>query len=140
TKRDRAFGNRAYRDDTFAGFRLTMNIFDGLRSSNESASLNIKSKAAETRLNHVIKTLNDQFEIIKEEMIHAHELTHVSEEKIKQGELYFKKTLREYDKGIKNSLDVLNSLQRIVSFKTEYAKIRLDYQNKKASLLKMKGI
>ena len=140
TSREREFTNLSDRDDTYAGVRLTMNIFDGFKSSSESASQSAKSAAADTKLKYITEKFKGQFEVIKEEMKHAHELTHFSEEKIKQGEVYFKRTLEEYDKGIKNSLDVLSSLQRIVSFKTEYATIRLDYQNKKTALLKIKGI
>ena len=140
TARDRTFLDRADRDDTFAGVRLTMNLFDGNKSSSEFAAVAAISAAAEARLKYIFEEELAEFAIIQEEMKHAHELTHVSENKIKKGESYFKRTLEEYDKGVKNSLDALSALKRVVSFKAEYAKIRLDYQNKKAALKKMKGI
>lgn len=141
TQRQRLeFENRSDRDDTYIGIRLTMNLFDGSRSSSEAAAQSSKFAASEANSRYVAEEMSSEFEVVQEEMKHAHELTHVSEDKIKQGDVYFRRTLGEYDKGIKNSLDVLSSLQRIISFKTEYARVRLDYQNKKAALLKLKGI
>lgn len=140
TVRQRDFLDRADRDDTWVGVRLTMNIFDGDRSNSEARFLEAKASSIKEKLNYLFNEKEAEFKIIQEEMKHAHELTHVSEDKMKKGNTYFVRTIREYDKGVKNSLDALSSLQRIVSFKVEYAKIRLDYQNKKMALQKMKGI
>lgn len=140
TVRQRDYLNRADRDDTWLGIRLKMNIFDGNKSSSESAFFAARAAAEKEKSKYANKEESVRFKMFQEEMKHAHELTHYSEDKVKKGEIYLQRTLKEYDKGVKNSLDALSSLKRIVSFKAEYAKIRLEYQLKKATLERIKGI
>ncbi len=73
-------------------------------------------------------------EIAKEELKHIHELIHVAEKRIELGKAYLRGTIDEYNRGVKNAPDVLNSMQRYVSYQRRYIDLRRDYQVSKAGL------
>ena len=135
TLRDRDYVDITRRDDTIAGIRLSFPLFDGLQSKHLASALSLQSEALDMQARQKEKTIQARLKIAKEEIKHHHELTHVAESRIEMGVKYFQKTLSEYDRGIKNSPDVLGALQRKIVFRRRYAEIKRDYQSFKTDLL-----
>lgn len=69
-----------------------------------------------------------------------HKLIHTSEENIKESEQYLRNTRDEYNRGIKNSPDVLQASQRLVTAKLRYADVKKDYQIARSTLMGLIGI
>ncbi len=125
TLRDRDYLDYGLRNDTVAGVRFTLPLFDGFQSSRESSSLGLQSVA--------------RFEELQEEMKHSHDLIHGAEKRIVKAQNYLNRTLSDYDRGVRNSVDVLGALQRLIQFQHRYAELRKEYQSSKAELLSMMG-
>jgi outer membrane protein TolC len=135
TLRDRDYLDFERRDDRVAGVRLSIPLFDGLQSKAIASSLAMQGDALEMQAKQKEKIIQAKFQIAKEEIKHHHELTHVAESRIVMGGRYLAKTLSEYDRGVKNSPDVMGALQRQIAFRRRYAEIKRDYQLFKADLL-----
>jgi outer membrane protein len=139
TTRDRDFLDSSLRNDTAVGVRLSLTLFDGLQARNAAASAGLRTEALEQQTAQQERTVRARWKIAQEEMKHTHELTHESEKRVQQGKAYLAKTLAEYDRGVKNSPDVLGASLRFLSFRRRYAEIRRDYQLAKADLLAIAG-
>jgi outer membrane protein len=139
TLREREYLSQNLRSDTAVGVRITLQLFDGLQSSREASSLSAQGEAYSSRAAQEARIARSRLRAAQEALKHEHELIHLAEERIKQGALYYKKTVSEYDRGVKNSPDVLGALQRQISFKRRYAELRRDYQDSKSELLGMIG-
>jgi outer membrane protein TolC len=135
TLRDRTFDSTSERVDVVGGVRLQFNLFDGMQSSAESKSYSLQSASLEKTATQRLRHLNAQIKTIQGEMIHLHELLHTSEDRIQQGLSYLKSTQEEYDRGVKNSPDLLGAVERYVSYQEQYVERRRDYQLSKVKLL-----
>lgn len=139
TLRDRDYLSIDRRDDRVAGIRLTFQIFDGLRAKSLASSHALQAQAYENQAAQKRRGTEAQFILAKEEMKHMHELIHEAEKRIEQGKAYLTKTLSEYDRGVKNSPDVLGAIIRQNQFRRRYAEIRKNYVYAKTDLLSILG-
>ena len=120
------------------GIRMTLE-FDGFDNQSMSTSEHYQAMA------------NDNYKMQKRieldtEYINAtklfnlnHELVHASEENIKKSEHYLKNTREEYLRGIKNSPDVLQASQRLITAQIRFAEVKKDYQLAKVAILGLLG-
>lgn len=134
TLRDRDYLGQSLRDDTVVGLKLSVDLFDGFQSRNAAAALSLQAQGFEQQANQKTSSMEAQIEIAKEELKHIHELIHVAEKRIELGKAYLRGTIDEYNRGVKNAPDVLNSMQRYVSYQRRYIDLRRDYQVSKAGL------
>ncbi|MBL7716563.1 MAG: TolC family protein [Bdellovibrionales bacterium] len=139
TLRDRDYLSIGQRDDRVAGIRLTFQLFDGFQAKSIASSYSIQAQAYENQAIQKRRDTEADFTLAKEEMQHMHELIHQAEKRIEQGKLYLSKTLSEYDRGVKNSPDVLGAILRQNQFRRRYAEIRKNYVFSKAELLSILG-
>jgi outer membrane protein len=139
TLRDRDYVDQALRNDTVAGFRLTLHLFDGFESIRQASASGKQAEAQEGKAYQETRKAHAKLRLVQEEMKHQHELIHTAEGRIELGQSYLSRTLGDYDRGVKNSVDVLGALQRLIQFKSRYAELRRDYQQSKAELLGMLG-
>ena len=139
TFRERDYLSAKDRDDTAIGIRVSFNFFDGGESFNnaqvyihEVRALSSKKEQAqvmlETRLNNKCQYLS----VIDK-------LVHIADENIKKSEVYFKNTLEEYRRGIKNSVDVLQASNRLITSKNEWIERKKDYLITQAEIDSLKG-
>jgi outer membrane protein TolC len=121
------------------GVRLTMELFDGLKSSVEATSSVYKAEAKRLMARYVERESEAQFRMLKEDLIHTHEVMHYVLDRIKKSDDYLKLTLKEYDRGVKNSLDALTAMQRYYQYEKDYLKKKKEYHFIKADLLALLG-
>lgn len=135
TFREREFDDREDRDETVTGGKVSLPLFDGLQSRAMARSNRLRSEAAAQERDHVAKTLELEAETGKKALQRLHDLVHSAEEGVNLGNQYLKNTRNEYVRGVKNSPDLANALEKYVDLKRRDAEIRLEYQLHKAHLL-----
>lgn len=139
TLREREFTDQNLRTDAAVGLRLTLHLFDGFQSAREASAQSLHAEALGSRAAQEARLARSRLKVSQEELKHAHELIHALEERVKQSEEYYSKTLSEYDRGVKNSPDVQGALERKLAFRRRSAELRRDYQESKAAILGMVG-
>jgi outer membrane protein TolC len=139
TLRDRDYLSIQDREDTVVGVRLTFEIFDGMRSYNQSTSTHYQAESKKLMARYAEKQTDAQFIMSQEDMKHTHEVMHYIEDRIKKSKDYLSFTLKEYDRGVKNSLDALVAMQRYYRYERQYLEKKKEYQIIKSDLLAILG-
>lgn len=139
TLRERDFEDRADRYETVGGVKLTFNLFDGLQSRAEAASLGMEAEGLSRQAAQTARELGAQFEGSKQQLRLMHDLIHSAERSVEQSSEYLKRTQSEYTRGVKNSPDVFSATEKYIDMKRRYAEIRRDYQLAKTDLLATLG-
>lgn len=134
TLRERDYLSRSLRDDTAVGVRLSLGVFDGLRSRAEASALALKAQGLARQRTQRELALDARVRAAKEYLKHDDELVHWAEARIEQGRRYLALTLGEYERGVKNSADVLAAAQKHLAFTRQHADRRRDYELAKAAL------
>ncbi|MFP5386869.1 MAG: TolC family protein [Bacteriovoracia bacterium] len=136
--------NRDYRernrlDAQAIGVRLTIELFDGLESSVEATSNQYRAEAKRLMSLYSERQSESKFSMLKEDLIHTHEVMHYVLDRIKKSKDYLRLTLKEYDRGVKNSLDALTAMQRYYRYEKDYLEKKKEYHVIKADLLTLLG-
>lgn len=139
TLRDRDYLAIRERDDRVIGLRLTFEIFDGLKGHNQAKATYYQAESKRIMARHVEKQSEAQFLMLKEDMKHTHEVMHYVLDRIGKSKEYLKRTISEYDRGVKNSLDALTAVQRYYRYEKQYLEKKKEYQITKADLLALIG-
>lgn len=139
TLRDRDYLSQTDRYDIVGGVRLTFELFDGLESKAEGASLSWQADAYENQAQQTARELQAQFETSKQALGLTHDLIHSAEVSVEKGKQYLTNTLAEYARGVKNSPDVFGATQKYVDFKRRAAELRRDYHLARADILAALG-
>lgn len=140
TLREREYPSARQRDDLAVGGKLSLRLFDGGAERAEARARRLEAEGAEKSLAQRRADLRARVRIIEEDLKHDHELVHFAEDRIEMARRYFNSTLDEYDRGVKNSLDVHAAAQRLLGFRRQLAERRRDYGLTKAGLLKEHGL
>jgi outer membrane protein TolC len=139
TLRDRDYLSIQDREDTVVGLRLTFEIFDGMRSYNQSTSTYYQAESKKLMARHTERQTDAQFIMFQEDMKHTHEVMHYIEDRLSKSKDYLRLTLNEYDRGVKNSLDALWAMQRYYRYEKQYLEKKKEYQIIKSDLLAILG-
>lgn len=139
TLKDRDYLAMRERDDRVVGIRLTMELFDGRKGSTESSAAHYQAESKRMMARHTEKQTEARFLMLKEDLKHTHEVMHYVLDRIKKSKDYLDLTLKEYDRGIKNSLDALTAMQRYYRYEKQYLEKKKEYQVIKADLLSIIG-
>ena len=70
-------------------------------------------------------------------MIYLHELFHRSEDRLSQAEKFLNHIFEDYDRGVKDSTDVLTALQLYQTVQESYVNQKKTYQKVKCALWAM---
>lgn len=120
------------------GIRLTFE-FDGFNNKSVSSSKYYQAMANDYYKKQRKLELDARYSNAMKLFTLNHNLVHSSEENIKKSEYYLKNTRDEYLRGIKNSPDVLQASQRLITAQVRYAEIKKDYQLAKVEILGLVG-
>lgn len=139
TLRDRDYLSQSARDDRVIGARITFELFDGLHSQNLATVNHYQAEARRLQGKYIEKQTEAKYIMLKEELLHTHEVMHYVEDRIKKSKDYLQITLDEYDRGVKNSLDALTAMQRYFRYEKQFLEKKKDYQNIKSDILSLRG-
>ena len=139
TLRDRDYLAINARDDRVVGVRMTIDLFDGLKGRNQATATHYLAEAKRLQARYAEKKTDARYLMLKEELLHTHEVMHYIEDRIKKSRDYLKLTLNEYDRGVKNSLDALTAMQRYFKYEKQYLEKKKEYQVTKADILSLRG-
>lgn len=139
TFRDRERPARQDRDEYALGVRISMNLWDGGESFAQASTQRLATDAHKAELGQQRIAVDAEIRAAQEEMKHAHDLIHGVEDRVEQAAKYVAHTMSEYDRGVKNSPDALNALEKRLGFRRRLVEIKLDYQVAKATLLQHLG-
>ncbi len=135
TQKDRDYFSYSERNDLTLGVKVSMNLFDGGESYNQSKTLYLRTSAVEKEAQQVRRELGADYLNAKSLLELTHSQIHNAEDNVKKSEQYYKNTLNEYGRGIKNSPDVLQASQRLVNARLRLIELKKDYQVSRSSLL-----
>jgi hypothetical protein len=102
-------------------------------SQSKAASLEEKSMTADVKQRN--RDFHAEVKTIQEELMHLHELIHNSEERLKVGEKYLQSTQSDYDRGVKNSPDVISAIEKVIGFRKEFLERKLAYHRARDRLV-----
>lgn len=139
TLRDRDFPQPRDRDDTVVGLRLTMELFDARKGSREAIASAYQAESKRLMARYAEKQTAAKFLMLQEDLSHTHEVMHYVLDRIKKSKEYLNLTLKEYDRGVKNSLDALTAVQRYYRYEKQYLDKKKEYQLIKADILSILG-
>ena len=139
TLRDRDYLAIRERDDRVVGLRLNFELFDGFKSSNQSTATYYQTESKRLMARHLERQTDAQFLMYQEDLKHTHEVMHYVEERISKSRDFLKITLKEYDRGVKNSLDALTAMQRYYRYEKQLIGKKKEYQIIKTDLLQILG-
>jgi outer membrane protein TolC len=140
TFRERDYLCAKDRDDTVLGFKINFNLFDGGDSFNsaqsyihEVRSLSARREQAKINLQALLTNKTKYLAVIDN-------LVHIAEENTKKSQQYFNNTIAEYKRGIKNSVDVLQASNRLISSRNEWIDRKKEYLITQSEIDSLKGL
>ncbi len=139
TLRERDYLAIRERDDRVVGLRLTMELFDGRKGNTQATAAKYQAESKRILARYTEKQTEAKFLMLKEDLKHTHEVMHYVLDRIKKSQDYLNLTLKEYDRGVKNSLDALTAMQRYYRYEKQYLEKKKEYQVIKADILSILG-
>lgn len=139
TLRDRDYLSQSARDDQVIGARISFDLFDGGKSLNEKSAAHYQAEAKNLEGQYLEEKTDAQYRMLKEDLLHTHEVMHYVQDRITKSKDYLRITLDEYNRGIKNSLDALTAMQRYYRYEKQYLEKKKEYQTIKADILALRG-
>jgi outer membrane protein TolC len=109
------------------GLRASMNLFDFTSGNREAQALKSEAESSKSEANYLTQQIENEAHSEIASLDFFHNQIHEAEENIKRAEGYFKLTLSEYSRGVKNSPDVLGSVDKLFEVKTKYLEILRDF-------------
>lgn len=138
-EREREFARAGDRQETAVGVAISLSLAQGLEGIFE-ASARGKEAAALTRLADFEKSETET--ILHQEMSELkflHGQVHAAEENIGRAERYYRLTQSEYNRGVKNSPDVLGASEKLYGNRLKWLQIVRDFQMAKSAALAKLG-
>lgn len=138
-QREKDFISSIDRDEYAFGLRMTVDFPAGFESNREAASFYYQSKSAASLANIQKREIETHMNNKMSELNFLHDQVHNADENIKRALSYYKSTQSEYQRGVKNSPDVLAASQRLFEMKHKRLELVRDFQVSKGHLLAQMG-
>jgi outer membrane protein len=113
--------------ETVLGVRLSMNLFDFTSGNQEASALRQEAQGSRAEAKYLFKQIENEAHSEIETLDFLHKQLHDAEANIERANGYFKITMEEYKRGVKNSPDVLGSVDQLYEIKAKYFEILRDF-------------
>ena len=133
TFRERNFYTQSDRLDSAVGVRFTLE-FDGFQQKVDGEAFAARARASSLRAAQIKAETATVFNTSKQELVLIHDLLHVGQKNVEKSQEYLSAILSEYNRGVKNSPDVLSASLKNLEFKKRFAELRRDYAVESARL------
>jgi outer membrane protein len=138
-ERDKEFANASDRTESAVGLKATLSLANALDSASESRAFRQQAissqKLAEMQKQEI--EIHIENEMAELELLHSQ--VHQAEENITRAEKYYKLSLSEYARGVKNSPDILGASEKLLNMKDKKISIIRDFQLAKVHILSKMG-
>lgn len=139
TQKDRDYFNSSARNDYTVGFKVSMDLFDGGESFNQAMTKSLEEKALSYSHKSVMQKTKLEFDYALKKLELVDKQLHGAEKSSESSDRYYKNTLSEYSRGVKNSPDVLGASQGFIEAKEKVIELRKDYEIALANLNHLLG-
>ena len=126
------------REERYMGLRASWSLGKTVDAAVQKRSLRAQLKAQELVTNYQVQLSEVMNSSKLEELKTLHSFVHDSEENIKIARGYFNQTLKEYGRGVKNSLDVLAATEKYIATQVKLSEITRDFNSLYARQLALK--
>ena len=138
-QREKDFLSAIDRDEYTVGIKVTIDIPAGLESNRDAAAYHYQAKSAQNLAIIRRREIETHLKNEMNELNYLHDQVHNAEENIKHAEKYYRLTQSEYNRGVKNSPDVLGASQRLLAMRHKRLEIVKDFQLSKGHILSQLG-
>lgn len=139
TERDKSYISSADRDEYAFGLRISINLPAGLESNRDAAYYHYQAKSSDALASIQKREIETHIQNETNVLTFLHDQVHNADENIKRALAYYKSTQSEYNRGVKNSPDVLAASQRLFEMKHKRLELVRDFQIAKGHLLAQMG-
>lgn len=129
------FPNRQDREESTVGVRMTLNFSGVWESQKQASSLQKQALASEQIAEYKKLEIEAHLESEMSELRLLHDQVHEAETNIELAQKYYRLTLSEYARGVKNSPDVLGASEKLFLMREKRNQIIRDFQISKAHVL-----
>lgn len=112
----------------YTGLELKFSLGEVATSIALRQARDIEAKAHLQLKENTYQVNKNSFVALSENIKALHELFHDAESSVKEAEAYVTRILKEYDKGVKNSIDALNATRQAYDARREGLSILRDYK------------
>jgi outer membrane protein TolC len=126
TFRERNFFTQSDRMDSAVGVKFTLE-FDGFQQKVDGEAFAARARASSLRAQQIKAETAAVFNTAKQELFLIHDLLHVGEKNVEKSQEYLNAVLSDYNRGVKNSPDVLSASLKNLEFRKRFAELRRDY-------------
>ena len=127
------------RQDYYYGVRVKMNLFDAAQSITEKQTLAALAIAEEFKAEQARKELDIEFENQQQLFENLSKQVQDASSNQKMMKNYLESILREYNRGVKGSAEVLSVSDRYYDYQKRYIELKKDYQLMKFKLNETMG-
>lgn len=131
--------NQEDRQETALGIRLSFPFADGYEALRESAAFAKEAQAAEMTARLMRHETEAHIHNELAELKLLHDQVHDAEKNIERAEKYYRLTQSEYQRGVKNSPDVLGASEKLLETRLKRLEMVRDFQLAKAHVLAKLG-
>ena len=106
--------------------KVKIPLFSGFEDYNLNKSLNAKNQAIQHEINQKNISLESEVDILLSEIKALNSRLDLEEKNIEKSEKYYKLTLDEYKRGVKNSPDMVGASERLLDARIRNLEYRRD--------------
>ena len=137
TTEERVFSDA---DNYSVALKIKIPLFSGMSTIHDSRVAQSKISLYETQLSKVKILAKTEIENLYEEAKNIEERMEIEEKNLAKAEEYYKLTLAEYKRGVKNSPDMVSASEKLLDSKIRNLELRKDFQLAKLNLNAVLGM
>lgn len=127
------------RDEAVVGGRVTFELFDGLNGSSDASEQRHRAAAYAQEAEQRREELGGSYRKLTHELAVRHQTIHSMERNLETGRRYYSLSTEEYERGVKDSRDMMAALERFLHQRENHSRALRDYLAVKSELMSLLG-